>query len=275
MAGGRKIEAGSPSQSRKPFAGIPPNVRTPNVGKVRAQGSTWAFSFRYWREHQNFGFKFGKEGAARARWFVSLLNRLRELAAYDVDEFRSGSSRVRGELRYHDIDWNARNIPIRREDLSWVDPRYLDNDEEYPLIQFHLSKALGRVVGFWDENSLFNIVLLDPMHNIQPSAYNGHAVRPCSPLGCEHSELLKQVDDARQTLQCPRAGEACAGRLALHSLGAIQPDFLRVMLGLSEDHVKSSEELVRSGRAKSFADIFETGILALLEQPILLEQPSA
>jgi hypothetical protein len=266
LAGGRKIEAGYPPQTRKPFAGVPPDVRTPNVGKVGDRSNTWAFTFRFWREHANFGFAFGKK-TARVRWFVSLLNRLRELSAYDVDEFRSGSSRVRGELRYHDIDWNARNVPISRKDLIWVDSRYLNNDDEYPLVQFHLSKALGRVVGFWDENSLFNIVLLDPLHNIQPSKYNGHAVQPCSPLGCEHSELLKQVDDARHALQCPRVGTACAGRLALHSLGAIQPEFLRVVLGLSEDNVKNTEALLRDGRAKSFADIFETGLLTLLEQP--------
>src|SRR4051794_32604695 len=55
----------------------------------------------------------------------------------------------KGRWRYHEINWKARNVPINLEDLDWIDREYIKNQEEFPLVQFQVTKALGRIIGFW------------------------------------------------------------------------------------------------------------------------------
>lgn len=123
----------------------------------------WTFSFQYWKQIEFFGLD-----KSNPSWFVSLIEKLKDLSGKDVKNFVS-TGEQRDAWRYHNINWNQTNIPIQREDLDWLDKDYRENEAEYPIVQFQVSQALGRVVGFWDENSVFNILLLDPLHNIQPS----------------------------------------------------------------------------------------------------------
>ncbi|WP_416760853.1 hypothetical protein ACNI65_01880 [Roseateles sp. So40a] len=53
------------------------------------------------------------------------------------------------------------------------------------MIQIAISKAEGRLIGFFDEEAIFQIVLFDPLHNAQPSKFNDYKVRLSKPLGCE------------------------------------------------------------------------------------------
>ena len=75
----------------------------------------WAFSFRFWRQTEFFGLD-----KAQPTWFVSLLERLAELSGLVIDDFRSDAA-ARSYHRYHEIDWDQKNIPVRREDLTWIE----------------------------------------------------------------------------------------------------------------------------------------------------------
>ena len=57
---------------------------------------------------------------------------------------------------------------MKRQTWDQVDSVYLDNPEDYPWQQFQITRANGRVIGFWDEYHVFQVVLLDPEHNMQP-----------------------------------------------------------------------------------------------------------
>ncbi|MBU0695986.1 MAG: hypothetical protein KKE39_05605, partial [Bacteroidetes bacterium] len=148
----------------KPVIGKVKDTNKPNVGNRIKDQLTWSFSFRYFNQSEYFGL-----GEIDSKWFVSVINRLRDLGKEDIESFIK-DHRVKDSNRYHKIDWDANNIPIKREDIYWVDKNIIENEEDYPFFQFQVSKGLGRVIGFWKEDySAFFIVLLDPKHNMQPS----------------------------------------------------------------------------------------------------------
>ena len=124
----------------------------------------WSFSFKYFRQIDYFGID-----GMQNKWFISLLEKLQELSNYDVN-LLAVNIPLKNANRYHIINWDAKNIPIKRSDIDWIEKDIIDNEEDFPFFQFQLSKALGRIVGFWESDySTFNIVLLDPKHNLQPS----------------------------------------------------------------------------------------------------------
>ncbi|WP_299200471.1 hypothetical protein [uncultured Amphritea sp.] len=173
-----------PSKSKEPVLLKPPE-------KLR-----WTFSLRFWRQIDFFGLD-----KSQPKWFVSLLDKLKDLSDKEIENFISDAAE-QNNWRYHPINWNQKNIPIQRKDLDWLDTCYRENPEDYPILQFQISKSLGRVVGFWDEKNVFNIVLLDPLHNIQPSQSHSYKVDPCSPLSCNYSSLLYDIDALKNQDLC-------------------------------------------------------------------------
>lgn len=156
----------------------------------------WSFSFKYYNQIENFGFD-GKDERLSTKWFISFLDRLRDLSKTDKETFLEDHV-IRQNWRYHEVDWNSYNIPIKRSDLKWLGKDIIEN-EELSFVQFHISKALGRVAGFWWEN-IFYIVLLDPLHNLQPSKYNNYEIRYSRPLACEFTSLLAQVENIKKII---------------------------------------------------------------------------
>jgi hypothetical protein len=173
----------------KPVLGNVPNAAPRPKPESTPARQRWSFSFRFWRQHENFGV-----GACDARWFVSLFERLQELSKQTVSDVMDDLN-VKDGLRIHNIDWASNNIPISRTDIDWVDEVYWNNPEEYPLFQFHISKALGRVAGFLDENRVFNIVLLDRRHNLQPSKRNGYRIQTTTTGECELTALVVRLEN--------------------------------------------------------------------------------
>jgi hypothetical protein len=51
----------------------------------------------------------------------------------------------------------AKNIPIQRIDFDWIERKILENEDEYPFLQFQVSTALGRVVGFFDKRGMITL----------------------------------------------------------------------------------------------------------------------
>lgn len=151
-----------------------------------AISNEWSFSFKYYNQAEYFGL-----GSVKSTWFVSLLERLRDICQIDPDRLNNPQN----GLRYHKIDWNGKGVVFARQDFTWLDKSILENDEDFPFYQFHVSKAMGRVVGFWNEtNQVFYIVILDTMHNLQPSKYNGYAIRTTSILDSQYNSLLRNIE---------------------------------------------------------------------------------
>lgn len=240
MAGGR-ISAGREPKGHKISAGNQPEKKRLN------------FNFRFWSQIENFGLSELRDG-----WFVALLEKLRDLSSYDVDVFVQ-SSEAKDAWRYHQIKWDQPNIPIQRNDLTWVETSYLDNAEEFPIYQFQITKSLGRVVGFWDEKKVFNIVLLDPLHNLQPSKAFDYKVNPSSPLACDYTILVQQVESLVSTCsdQCPHANSVTNLQTRKKELQA----FGVVMVQVSDlSKLEYAQKVVDSGMATSYAEIFEYGV---------------
>lgn len=221
-----------------------------------------AFAFRFFREIENFGLD---SRLINKTWLVSFLKRLQELSGMTVVDLTENRSVMEGTLRIHDIDWNWKNIPITRESLNWIDEDYLGNHEEFPIIQIAISRAMGRMVGFFDERNHFQIILLDPLHNAQPSRHNEYKVRLCKPLGCEITAVRAQATSAIEKIKERSCG--CASELVEslewldHGVGSAV-----VITSLDDQVLNDAADIMEIGAAESHAEIFQSGIEALLEK---------
>jgi len=180
----------------------------------------------------------------------------------EVDGFLTNTNE-RQAHRYHRIDWGAQNMPITRSDLSWLATSYRDNEKDYPIVQFMVSQALGRVAGFWDEHNDFQIVLLDPLHNLQPSKKYAYKVDPCSPIVCQYSSLKASLNDARAA-NC-LDGECPTNRVVSEIADQTAP-FNALLVSLSDDELRDVNDCLDQGYAESYADIFIDGVYKKLEE---------
>jgi len=69
----------------------------------------------------------------------------------------------------------------------------LDNEDEFPLHQFQVSTTRGRIIGF-DYENVFYIVLLDPLHNLQPSKNFNYEIDDCYPLSSHYDSLVQDIE---------------------------------------------------------------------------------
>lgn len=153
------------------------------------------FSFEFFRQRDFFGFSQGVD----TNWFVGLIERLQEYSTLKKDFFTSEAHNSRG-LRYHAIDWNHRNIPVKKTDIDWIPSYYINNQEAYPFVQMAISQANGRIIGFWDETfPTFYVVFLDPLHNMQPAGGKyDHKTKFCSTLSSRYDNLLGKIDNLQR-----------------------------------------------------------------------------
>lgn len=242
----------------KPVLGAPPppRAKSPIFGKA-PQSKNWTFTFRYWQQIEYFGLN-----KSDSKWFVSLLEKLADLSRESIDYFMSDGSK-KDYWRYHDISWTQRNIPVQRYDLNWLPVEYLNNEAEYPLVQFQISLALGRVVGFWDEAQVFNIVLLDPLHNIQPAERFDYRVDPCSPLPCQYTCLLEDIDRVRKN-ECIQP--ECPVSRALQGVPGKDHSYTVSVLRIDDDIYQEALRLIEQGRVGSLQEIVMTGVLKISDQ---------
>ncbi len=219
----------------KPVVTPVPPVHRPKIPLSLQKSPKWAFSFRYFRQIEHFGLD-----RSDATWFVSLLERLSELCKSDKAELFQ-SAALKQAHRYHRIEWGHRNVPIRRSDLDWLDADVLQNDEDFPIYQIQISKALGRIVGFWDPDStIFYVVLLDPAHNIQPSKKYNYRVSDNYPLSCEYSSLLIELERVKK-LKCK--DPSCLVTQAVTGIPSRSNDHNLIIIGLEDDYIDLINEL--------------------------------
>ncbi|MBQ7568401.1 hypothetical protein IJT17_06310 [bacterium] len=112
------------------------------------------FSFRYLdRNHELFNLgaprtKNNNLGIIEAKWFIHLLDALKEASNRTVSELSQSS--------VHDL---------HSVDPTNINPKIPEQHKDEELKQFRLNKSRGRVVGFLIDN-IFHIVWLDPYHNL-------------------------------------------------------------------------------------------------------------
>ncbi len=222
----------------------------------------WSFSFRYWTQLKYLGLT-GQ--GIDLPWIVSVLERLKQLSADYVEAVLKSYS-MKGQLRFHPINWQAKNIPIGPRDIPGLPEQYVENPE-FALQQFQVSTGKGRIIGFFDENWIFNIVLLDPLHNLQPSKDFDYSVNPCSPLSSEITSLREGIKE--RIAQCQVDGCHAAKQVSDLARGYDQhTEQFEILMVKVEDQTQLqwAKNLVDQGKARSLAEIFEMGLLAIADQ---------
>jgi len=215
----------------------------------------WAFSFEYFNQIKYFGLD-----RSERKWFVSLIDRLKNLATIDRNTLFNDKN-TKEFFRFHQINWTSTNIPIKRNELDWVNKIYLSNEDEYPFYQFQLSKANGRIVGFWNENyTVFFIVLLDPLHNIQPSKNFDYVVDDCYPLSCEYTSMHTDIHNIiAKKSNCPN----CNIKSDISKIPTKLNHTNAIIGFLDDSFLKEYESLLEK---MSLSEILELGILAATQK---------
>lgn len=219
----------------------------------------WIFSFKYFRQIENFGFD---QSNTKISWFSSLLERLGDLSNRKVSDFlKDGASQSSSGYRFHEINWTQKNIPIQREQLDWLPNNYLKNEQEFPIVQFQISKANGRVVGFFDENWFFNVLLLDPLHNIQPSKSHGYKVDYCSPLPTDYYMACQTIEKI-SSQEC--SDDRCGYKEVVANIAAADYQLTNAVIHyLSNDDAQEALNLIDSGCVNDYSEIFTAGLIYL------------
>lgn len=220
----------------------------------------WAFGFKYFREIKYFGLASDQ---VEKNWLLSLIYRLQSLSGISLASILE-SHDDNDTLRRHNINWGHKNIPFKREDIDWLD-EYFENPEEFPLFQLSVSKAAGRFIGFLDEDNVFQVVLLDPLHNAQPSKYNEYVVRLSQPLGCEVTSIRHKAEAIiRRSKE-----DGCDCWRSVDDAFSWKKSSAGVAVVISMNNSKllnDADYLVEQGIASTYADVFEKGIEAALTQ---------
>lgn len=153
------------------------------------------FSFKYLNQIDNFGI-----GDCNQKWFIGLLERLKNLETFTISELMEANKNGKA-IRFHKIDWNLKNVPIKKNDLSWIPTNILTNEDEFPIMQLAISISKGRIIGFFDNNYAdFNIILLDPMHNLQPSIHDNKQIQKTTKGISEYDNLLSKIQNIKNII---------------------------------------------------------------------------
>lgn len=228
------------------------------------ESGKWRFGFGNFKEIEFFGLK-GAE--VPNNWMVSLLTRLASMEGADIRGYVTDPVMAQ-QNRLHPIDWGKKNVPVKFSDLDWLPERYKNNQQEFPIYQFQVSTGRGRVVGFFDEVWTFQIVLLDPLHNIQPSKDYDFQVNHCGPLGSDFHALEKKVDQIVSAAPKCDCGVALEIKKALPSRVNGKTLVLCLHCDKTIENVMAVIELAESeGMADvSVAKVFAAGAEEILKQ---------
>lgn len=263
MAGLKKVVAASTGKIANETTNGEKLKKT--LPKVTTEGMKWVFSFQFFKQIQYFGLDGDKVDNV---WMLSVIERLQQLGTELIDDVLRDYAKA-GAHRFHAINWSQKNIPVSMEDLDWISADYRDNPKEFPMMQFQISKAQGRIIGFFDEKNIFQLVLLDPLHNMQPSKDYGYVVDKCAPLGCEYTRLHDGIFTlVTKALKC-ECSLATDIAMVLKARGYQEQYSVLAMRVDSHQAIMNAENLISSGVAKCHAEIFELGIHVLLgdQQP--------
>jgi hypothetical protein len=210
------------------------------------------FSFLHFKQIENFGI-----GNCSSKWHISLIERLSILGTMTTQEVLE-DNRGSDSLRCHPIDWSKKNVPIKRADLTWLPNEILENDSEFPIMQFSLTTGMGRIIGYFDKStSVFHIVLLDPEHNIQPAKKHNWQIQPTTKGISQYDDLLTKIDSIKNVVnKCPHT-VACKIPPCIRNA---QAEHNIIYTLLDDDFYSSHQELLKE---HTLQEILEGGILFL------------
>jgi hypothetical protein len=163
-------------------------------------------------------------------------------------------------LRCHPIDWSAKNIPIQRKDLDWLPKEILDNETDFPIMQFSITKSTGRIVGYFDrDSSIFHIVLLDPEHNIQPAKKTNYQIQPTTKGLSQYDDLLNKLERIKSIVS-----DCSDKKCKLHSHISVIEELHDniVYIGLDNDFYSTYQEILKKIPLQK---ILENGILVSMD----------
>lgn len=185
------------------------------------------------------------------------LQTLGTMTPQEVLEENRGSN----ALRCHPIDWNAKNIPIQRKELDWLPKAILDNEEEFPMMQFSISSSTGRIVGYFDrDSSVFHIVLFDPNHNIQPSKKTNYQIQPTTKGVSQYDDLLNKLEKIKKIVKdCP--DKSCKLHASIKNIEELHDNI--VYVGLDEDFYSTYQVILQE---HSLQEILEEGIFKFMDK---------
>lgn len=212
------------------------------------------FSF----EHFNHNLNYFQIGDCQQKWFVGLLERLQTLGKMTKDEVLRENAGSRA-LRCHEIDWKEKNIPIQREELTWLPTEILANALEFPIMQISISKSTGRIIGFFDSNPhIFHVILLDPNHNLQPCKSQNYQIQPTIQGISQYDDLLNKMERIRDIIKnCP--DKSCQLHSHIEHIDGLHDNI--IYMGLNDDFYTEYKEAIKT---HTLSEILERGILEIL-----------
>lgn len=212
------------------------------------------FSFLYFKQIEYFGI-----GNCSSKWHVGLLDRLGELGKMTIEEILENNKGSK-TLRCHPINWSQNNIPIQRKNLDWLPNEILINDEEFPIMQISISTSTGRIIGYFDKNlSVFHIILLDPLHNIQPSEKQNYQIQATTIGISQYDDLVDKLNQINTKINnCPNIKNCPIENL----LNRTQPEHNIIYITLDESFYTNYQKLLSKYPLQT---IIENGIVNLLE----------
>lgn len=138
------------------------------------QPNLWRFGFRFFKQVEYFGLD---SQAVDAKWFVHLIEQFKSLGEKTVEELMQ-DRRLAKYWRFHMVEWKKYSPYTSADDFAKrLLPSYAWRGD-LNIRQFKVTDSKGRVVGFFDHEQVFQVVLLDPEHNIQPTQRTGFKPTP-------------------------------------------------------------------------------------------------
>lgn len=171
-----------------------------NAGDAPAPDPKLTISFEYWRQVEYFAFDPSPQA-----WLVDLLTRIGVVSQFTREQW-NGEAKDRPPWRYHRVTLEG-SCPIRRLDLNWLPKTVVNDEEQFPFYQFSLGTGDGRVLGYWETNDRFAVILLDPHHNLYPDERFG-GVKECVESPGQTGLVHLALDYVRETRQC--TDDTCA-----------------------------------------------------------------
>lgn len=196
-----------------------------------------------------------------SEWFSAVLEKLGELSRKTIAQTNANPAE-KVAWRLHEVNWSAKGVPYARKDLDWLDKDYLANEAEYPIQQFQITKALGRVIGFFDEQRVFNILFLDPLHNMQPSSFSDHKLRETIVTQSVSAGVLRYVE--QQLAACKHDACMCRADYAnLQKIATAKSGGTTLLVHVSSDLFLRVTQFVEDGAANSVAEVIEIAVASL------------
>lgn len=191
-----------------------------------------------------------------------MLQRLSDISKVNLSDFFD-DYKQQDWFRYHPIDWAAHKIPIKISDLDWLGEQR--HAEDFEMVQFQISTGTGRIIGFFDPQKIFNIVLFDPSHNLQPSKKFDYRVQATHIAECQLSKTIVRIQNAIVS------SEHVDKSIKTQMLRDIQEQYSDItggciMIDVSDQCLEKIFFLVSSGMLVRMGDVIELAIDDLMDR---------